>query len=555
MATQRPDEILITDLFDRVIDGRVSTIDKKAHWLTVEYELEEIGSGRALVGPQLDYSCDHDAGPLTIRLDVSGHHRISFFVRYGPVSAKLTGEKCFSTCQPIFEDGGPSMEGWFDAEELVWREADLTGRDLIIDDREKGTILLAIRLTPTEAVKDAGKVRWPMVFEVGSRDPLGEMVNRSTDELFAPFEPIPDDGCAKLMLWDCVSGDTCTHFTKIGTELGDPVMTQFIGDPVRKFDQTLMKNMRQYHEWGVDPLEAMVEYAHGRGWELHVFNRYRNYHDAWSNRLGASRFYLEHPEYHLAGPNGEHVMGLSVAYEEVRRHLCKLYTEIADYGVDGICNGFIRGGPVVLYEPAMVDGFKSQYGEDPRGLPESDPRWLDYTAKIVTNFMREVKDSLGTKCKLSSTIWGTEPLNCRYGLDAATWLAEGIVDDLFMVAARYTKWGVQPAGESEDLDFEFFQNLPGRQNVRLWPMLYMWQPFVADPEAQCSFLQECLEKGADGYGFWDAPRHPLDKQANIWDLGKMPRPAYQKKNRLLGKYEMIKWDGYLWNRFCPVASW
>ncbi len=558
MSPEQRDQTLITDLPQRVIGGKVSTIDRKGHWRVIEYELEKIGAGRALVGSQPGFERDPTTGPLTIRLGARGHHRISFVTRYGPVRAKLTGEKCFSVCEPINE-GLPklptagSVEGWFDAEEVLWRQADLTGRDLIIDDRDPGTILLAIRLTPVEPADDAAEVRWPSAFEGGVT--LGERMYRSPDELFEWFERVPNDSCAKLALWECVAGDSCMYFTKVGTQFGDPAMTEFTGDPVREHDVIFTANMQQYREWGVDPLNAMVEYAHGRGWELYVYIRYRNYHDVWSNRFGASRFYLEHPEYHLAGPDGEHVMGLSVAYDQVRRHLCELYVEMANYGIDGICLGFNRGVPVVLYEQAMVKGFMSEYGQDPRKLPQRDPRWLDYTANVVTHFMRQVKDALGTKCRLSALVWGTEELNRRYGLDTAAWVADGIVDDLFTVSARYCKWCIHPAGTSEDLDFEYFQNLPGRQNVRLWPTLYMWQQFAADPVGQAGFLQECLDAGADGYAFWDAPMHSPDLQANVWDLGKMPRPAYRKTNRLLGKYEMINWDGYRWNRFSPVASW
>jgi hypothetical protein len=314
--------------------------------------------------------------------------------------------------------------------------------------------------------------------------------------------------------------------------------------------------MRKYHEWKIDPLKAMVEYCHSRGWELYVFVRYRNFHDAWPvELLGASRFYLKHPGYRLKDPKGDVVMGLSVAYPEVRRHLCQLYAEIASYGVDGICLGFNRGGHIVLYEPPIVEGFRNEYKEDPRNLPELDHKWLDYKCKTVTTFMQEVKDTLGTKCRLSAIVHGTEGLNRRYGLDIPGWVAKGVVNDMFVLQDRYTEWDLGIGGLSEDLDFDFFQNLTGREKIRLWPMLYMWQPFGNDPKGQSSFLQKCLDKGADGYAFWDAPMHPKDLQGNIWELGKNPRPQYQMLNRLLGKHALLKWDGYRWNKYSAIGGW
>ncbi len=49
-----------------------------------------------------------------------------------------------------------------------------------------------------------------------------------------------------------------------------------------------------------------------------------------------------------------------------------LIKEILEYRPDGISLCFVRGVPMVLYEPIMVDGFKKKYGLDPRDLPETD---------------------------------------------------------------------------------------------------------------------------------------------------------------------------------------
>jgi hypothetical protein len=141
-------------------------------------------------------------------------------------------------------------------------------------------------------------------------------------------------------------------------------------------------------------------------------------------------------------------------------------------------------------------------------------------------------------------------------MDVATWVSEGIVEDLFIISHEYLRWGSHNDGGPENLHYEYFQNLPGREKVRLWPIFYMWQLFQTDPVRYCSCLQECLDAGADGYASWDPLiTEDIEKCPNIWDLGKLPRSSHHKPKRLLGKYELIKWDGYLWNRYTPIEAW
>ena len=64
------------------------------------------------------------------------------------------------------------------------------------------------------------------------------------------------------------------------------------------------------------------------------------------------------------------------------------------YGVDGVGLLYNRRPPLLEYEPPIVDGFKAEYGEDPRELPDDDPRWLRYRARTLTQFMHEVRKAM-----------------------------------------------------------------------------------------------------------------------------------------------------------------
>jgi len=126
-------EILIKDLTERVVDGKVSADgdNKKGYWNVLDYEFERIGSGRAVAwnAPDSDLE-DPDSGraipgsawkpgPLTIRLGATGRYKISFITRYSYVQAKLTG-KGHALMAEVFPGHGAYVEdlcGALDPEE------------------------------------------------------------------------------------------------------------------------------------------------------------------------------------------------------------------------------------------------------------------------------------------------------------------------------------------------------------------------------------------------------------------------------------------------------
>jgi len=533
------DEVLLTDLPRHVIDGDVPPQRRSGQWMAVDYQLEQLGEGLALVG-------DADQRPpLTIRLGMSGHYRISFVTRYSTVRARLSGERCFRPC--------PSAEGrqWyglvrsFDAEETIWREVDLTDQDLVLDGRDETTVL-AIRLTPVLPATGKAEVRWPMAITNDAND-MHVRPHLGPQDVLEESAMTEDDSCVRLMVYGDVHGDNCSHFTNVGTEAGALVDDAEWPQGARNLDR--------YRQWGINPAKALIDYAHQRGWRFYFYVRSRSFSDAWpADPAFQSKFYRDHPEFRLADRDGTPVLGLSIAYPQVREHLCNLYAELANLGADGVGPCFLRSVPIVLYEPAMVESFQRDHGLDPRDLPEDDPRWLDHTAGVVTAFMRQLNDAIGSRCRLAPFVHGTESLNRRYGMDVATWVADRIVADLFICGHTYDRHGLHRESGPEDLDFAYFNRLPGRQHVHLWPMFYMWKNWHADPRRHCEAFWSYMDAGADGYCLWDAGRRRSDLAGNFQDWGKWPRPPFQQGSRLLGKYEIRRWDGYTMNRHTQLES-
>ena len=555
MSTAGREEVVITDLADRVIEGTTSAKTRRTNWRIVDYQLEVLGPGRGLtIG-------DWRPGPVTLRLGVEGHHRIQLVTRYSNLKLKLTDDEYWGECAPV--NTGAKLrapddvyrEGWFDTEEVYWREADLTGQDLVLSD-ETAPCLLAIRLLPIDPPRPRPEaVRWPMMVTIDGGEMDMQLLDRP-EQLMIRAAMIPQDSCARVMVYGGIAGDICYHHTKVGTEFGSERRK---GDEWTVYHGRVSENLKRFRDWGKNPAVEMMKYGKSRGWECFFYQRMGWDGYVPGNGCKASRFFLDHPEYHTVGPAGEKVMGLSVAHPEVIDHLCKFYQELISFGADGVVPCFCRTAPMVLYEPIMIEGFKKEYGKDAHQVPPSDPDWQRFCFDKVTEFMRRAKAALGGK-RLAPIVHGLRRINRFWHLDVATWVREGIVDDLIIMGDQYDRHNCHFGGGPEHMEFDYFMGLPGIEKVRVWPAFYPYATMPHYREFGFNFtwprfaeaMQQYMDSGAHGYGFWDAT--PLDPKTNIFDLGRFPRVYYKEHNRLIAKYELEYWDGYLWNRYSPVES-
>ena len=282
-----------------------------------------------------------------------------------------------------------------------------------------------------------------------------------------------------------------------------------------KSNSALSTNLGIWKEKGWDSLQIVRDYARSRKWEFQVYIRMGAFKapfpfDGQEN----SKFFNDHPQYHCLDRDGQRVVRLSYAYPEVQQYMLSLIRELANYDPDGICLCFVRGVPLVLYEPIMVEGFKQQYGIDPRKLKELDPRWLDYQSSVVTSFVKQAKESLKPNQRLSVIVPANE-LDCkRWGLDVAAWVREGIIDDLFPTGQHFDEQDIH-RDDPDNLDFKYFANLPGRENIRLIPLLYAWSKFSSDFSAWEQLIYSFLDQGADAYAVWDAQARAFPKVKNL----------------------------------------
>jgi len=517
-------DVVIRELDKAVDRARLQTRPEEVNrWKAIPYVSEQFA------GVMLGEGGGPKQEPITIKLGAEGVHRI-YLGLYGGYNARRMrvrlSDAPSSDAIPIQVTGNRTLV----ISETFWKQADLTGKNLVLEgsgDAYPPGALAYIRLEtiPERKKKDV----YPLVITNDGHGVFFGPEPKRPEDLLKTFEKIPDGTCMRMLLWGNGCADNCNYPTQVGRfypNAGLPSVWQ--GD--------LARNLGIWKEKGWDSLRVVRDYARKRKWEFHVYIRMQAFKapfpfDVQEN----SRFFNEHPQYHCLDREGQRLNRLSYAYPEVQQYMLRLIKEIAGYDPDGVCLCFIRGLPLVFYEPIMIEGFQKQHGIDPRELRELDPRWMAYQGRVVTSFVQKVKESLKPEQRLSVIVPATE-FDCkRWGLDVETWVREGVIDDLFPTGQRFDEIDVHRDAPAQ-LDFRYFANLPGRENVRLIPLLYPWQKFASDFKAWTRFMHSFLDQGADAYGVWDAQGGTFTK---VQDLGKTldqykgPKPHEFRERKLL----------------------
>ena len=188
------------------------------------------------------------------------------------------------------------------------------------------------------------------------------------------------------------------------------------------------------------------------------YSGYGNLEVKLSNDLGFTRVAAEPAG--AQDPTGPPGTKLSLAYPEVREYWISLMREALDYGLDGLVVYLNRFKPFVLYEEPTVRSFREKYGEDPRELPEDDPRWIAHGADYVTTFLKEIRALLDERPGRELGVVhyggpsqydkgpGWHPIH--YHCDVERWITEGLVDYLFPtqypLVELIEKWSELAAG-------------------------------------------------------------------------------------------------------------
>ena len=545
----KDNNILISDLA-ALIDSKYLDEKDTNLWKAIPYQTENFS------GVMLGDGGGPEPIPLTIKPGIEGIYRVYLGIYSGYsspcISIRLSRDAFFQTvdlsntqCRDdVYERGAHIYE-------IPWKEADLTGQDIIlkgVKGADSSDILQSalafIRLEPVTSLSEKSQEKdfFPLMITNDGHGIFSGPLHSCPEDLLKDFEKIPEESCMSILLWGNGCADNCNYPTQVGN---------FYPNAGRSFRNAWKHkwsmNMGQWKEKGWNSLQVVRDYAKMRKWEFHVYIRMEAFAAQFPfDQQEHSNFFYAHPEYHCLDRKGQKIIRLSYAYPEVQEYMLSLIKEISEYEPDGICLCFIRGVPLVHYEPIMVEGFKDKYGIDPRDIPEYDPRWIEYQGDIVTSFVKKVKNVLSPTQRLSAIVPGNE-FDCkRWGLDIPAWLKSGIIDDLYPVGQRFDHRDVH-RDNPEKLDFNYFANLEGRKGIRLIPVLYPWNKFNDDYSGWRQLMYTFLDQGADGYGVWDAAAG--DIYPRVGEIGYEAKSGYNHPEVKFRKIKVISVQGFRIDRY------
>ncbi|MGH8016700.1 MAG: family 10 glycosylhydrolase [Opitutaceae bacterium] len=533
-------ERIISDLSACLPASALSRAKAAGRWMLVDYETAD-----GLEGSMLFADPELGAPELELPLNATGPHRIYLGINYtkssygdhlhyaewslyGQLEVRLTSDRGFTRVaaeQAVMDEGrvGSRMgKGKLinrSVQEAYWKTADISGQSLHFrlpgepfNNSELRDVanLAWVRLEPLNTEETAawrnraGRTDARRVAHIYCSGVLTGHIRgtfdyhpASRDWFRHEIQPCMDNDVG-VFIFEAIRGHLCAYHTRIGD----------VGTEDNHWPES----------W-IDPLAAFTELGHEAG--LKVFASMRmigaNY-PMQRHPITWARHFFAHHEWSKRDRDGTPTTSLSLAYPEVRRYWQSLLRETLACPIDGIVLYFHRFHPFVLWEEPSVRDFLARYGEDPRKLPEEDPRWIDHGASYVTAFVREVRQlldevrpglalgatffgcptrydkSFKTTEQIGSTEWTRPPggyFNPKtYGCDVEKWIKDGLVQYLFPM---------------QHPDIEMLKHLRSLAGDRV----HIWPDVMPRAQPGPGFVQTArrlYEAGTDGLCLNDAER-------------------------------------------------
>ena len=300
--------------------------------------------------------------------------------------------------------------------------------------------------------------------------------------------------------WFQVLGaDLVCYPTKVGTVPGMETEDFFRWEYKEYVD-----SLKALFAAGVNPLQVACDAAREQGVEFHIMIR----PGAWQGTAAldetfSSRFFREHPEWRCVDRDGTPTFYMSYAVPEVRQQILDVLREALAVKPDGVGFLFHRGLPLMLWEDAFCEQFQQAYGEDARSVTENDPRIAALRGKIMTGFLRQVRDLLDEvqqdlrlekPLTISVATFSKESDNQKYGLAVEQWIDQQLVSDIAVGwFAHHTSFN-DPGGSLPDM--AYYRRITAGKDVGLYPFVIGWKP--GTPRSLCQTVTRLLRGGCYG---------------------------------------------------------
>ncbi|MBI81724.1 MAG: hypothetical protein CMJ81_00875 [Planctomycetaceae bacterium] len=298
---------------------------------------------------------------------------------------------------------------------------------------------------------------------------------------------------ADLYVYDCKVGERAGERIYPGHEQQQGAAEAF---------EKLRANMKVMLDAGTDPLREVIRFGHRHGKEVFASFRMNMIQDSWRPNF-QTQWKRDHPDWCLGvremadledDPRSLYWSGLDFEKSPVRDQRVAVIRDICSrYDVDGMELDFWRW-------PAF---FKTTL----EGKP-AEPRQVE----IMNKFMRRVRRTMngiesGRKrpLLLAVRVFDNEEISLKLGLDARTWLREGLID-ILVVGGTYTYYSIET---------EKWVEMAHARDVPVYVCMYRPKGIERD-RARTAYH---MSRGAAGMYLFNWLRDPAEENAALREIG------------------------------------
>ncbi len=312
-------------------------------------------------------------------------------------------------------------------------------------------------------------------------------------------------------------------------------------------DQAWARHHKALVKAGHDPLQLVVDFAHGNGMEAFAHMSMNDCHDSFMPNL-MNPFKAKHPEL-LVNPQGVlpnlqlYVTAYDFSHKEVRDRQFSIVEEVCDrYDVDGFEMDFIRHP---MFFSRCIRG-------EPATKEEID---------IMTSFMGRIRkraDEIGVRrgkpVLLSARVPDSFDLAIHLGMDLKSWISRDLID-IVIAGGGYA---------SNTLAVADFVELAHQHDVLVYPCINQ-KPWSCDKawrrEGNRALAATWHQAGVDGIHFWNlaTPFDPYSIQSQQ-ELVRIRKKVYAcltevgEAETLRGKDKLYCLDSTVFHHYQHISS-
>ncbi len=248
-----------------------------------------------------------------------------------------------------------------------------------------------------------------------------------------------DTNVDSIWLSSMVGSDLYVYDCRVGERVGERIYPghEKLEGEAEAFEKR-RRNMNVMLDAGTDPLREVIRLGHRNGKEVFASFRMNMVQDSWRPNF-QTQWKRDHPDWCLGvremaklkdDPRSIYWSGLDFEKSQVRDQRVAVIEDICSrYDVDGMELDFWRWP--MFFKPSM----------DGKPVETRHVKIMNDFLRRVRRVMGRIESSRQRPLLLAVRLFDNESISMKLGLDARTWLREGLID-ILVVGGTYTYYSI-----------------------------------------------------------------------------------------------------------------